>query len=95
MLWRRERQPTPVFWPGEPTDRAACWAVVRGQQGRADGETGALASLSVPPAPPAACHSAPHSVYDADFMRPLPSVLFSFCVHSTAQGLPYGMDLEP
>ena len=28
--WRRERQPTPVFLPGESRDRGAWWATVHG-----------------------------------------------------------------
>ena len=28
--WRRKWQPTPVFWPGNPMDRGARWATVRG-----------------------------------------------------------------
>ena len=26
--WRREWQPTPVFWPGDPMDRGGWWAAV-------------------------------------------------------------------
>ena len=28
--WRREWQLTPIFLPGEPTDRGAWWATVQG-----------------------------------------------------------------
>ena len=28
MHWRRKWQPTPVFLPGDPMDRGACWAMV-------------------------------------------------------------------
>jgi len=27
-LWRRKWQPNPVFLPGNPIDRGACWATV-------------------------------------------------------------------
>jgi len=30
FLWRRKRQPTPVFLPGEPRDGGAWWAAVYG-----------------------------------------------------------------
>ena len=30
--WRRERQPTPVFLPGEPCGQGVWWAIVQGSQ---------------------------------------------------------------
>jgi len=32
MPWRRARQLTPVFLPGNPMDRGACWATGHGLQ---------------------------------------------------------------